>query len=128
MYHVGDFIIRVKNAYRARRQQLVMPYSSINKAVAGVLVKKGFLAKVEEGEDKGHKQLVVSLRYENRKPAMHDVVLISKPSLRIYIDKQTIAADKDKAMTAIVSTSSGIMTGKDALKKGVGGELLFKIW
>lgn len=128
MYHVGDFIIRVKNAYKARRKELTMPFSTMTKAVAGVLVKEGFLAKVVEGEENGHKQLVVSLRYENRKPVMHDVRLISKPSLRVYVDKQTMTQDKDRTLTAIISTSNGIMTGREAVKKGIGGELLFKIW
>ncbi len=128
MYHVGDFILRIKNAYKARRKQVTMPFSNINTAIAKVLVKEGFLAKVDVNEEKGHKQIVVELRYENRRPALHEVKLISKPSLRVYRGNTDIAADKDRAMIAILSTSNGIMTGKEALKKGVGGELLFKIW
>lgn len=127
-YHVGDFIIRIKNGYRARRKSVVMPYSNINKAVAKVLVKEGFLAKVEENEDNGKRTILAHLRYENRKPTFHEVKLISKPALRVYVGSHDMQIDKDKAMTAIISTSSGIMTGKDAVKKGVGGELLFKIW
>jgi small subunit ribosomal protein S8 len=128
MYHTGDFIIRIKNAYRARRKQVEMPFSKNCKAIAQVLVKEGFLAKVETIEVEGRKTLVAHLRYENRKPVFHDVRMISKPSLRVYIGHNDITKDKDRALTAIVSTSSGIMTGKEAVKKGVGGELLFKIW
>lgn len=128
MYHVGDFILRIKNAYRARRKQVVMPYSNINTAVAKLLVKEGFLSKVEVGENEGHKRIILELRYENRRPAFREVKIISKPSLRVYKDREAIAADKDHVMTAVLSTSDGVMTGKEAKKKGIGGELLFKIW
>jgi small subunit ribosomal protein S8 len=128
MYHVGDFILRIKNAYLARLKQVTMPFSKINKAVAQVLIKEGYLASVQESEVDGKRILIAQLRYEDRKPAMHDVRLISKPSIRVYIDTTDIRKDKERSLTAIISTSSGIMTGKEALKKGVGGELLFKIW
>lgn len=128
MYHTGDFITRIKNAYRARRKQVLMPFSKSSKAIAQVLVKEGFLAKVEVTEEDNRKTLVAHLRYENRRPVFHEVKLISKPSLRVYVNKDDMAADKDRTMTAVVSTSSGVMTGKEAMKKGVGGELLFKIW
>ncbi len=128
MYHVGDFIFRIKNAYLARKKQVTMPFSKINKAVARVLIKEGFLAGVKEETISGKKVLVADLRYENRRPAMHDAVLISKPSLRVYFDTGNLKDVRDRTLTSIVSTSSGIMTGKDALKKGIGGEMLFKIW
>jgi small subunit ribosomal protein S8 len=104
-----------------------MPFSKSSKAIAQVLVKEGFLAKVEVTDENGKKTLLAYLRYENRRPVFHEVKLISKPSLRVYVGSNDIAADKDRAMTAVISTSNGIMTGKEAVKKGVGGELLFKI-
>lgn len=128
MYHVGDFITRIKNAYHARRKEVVMPYSTINAAIAKVLLAEGFLSKSEVGEGEGHKRIILELRYENRRPAFHEVKIISKPSLRVYKDHGDIARDKDRAMTAVFSTSEGVMTGKEAKKKGIGGELLFKIW
>ena len=112
----------------ARRKQLTMPFSKSSKSIAQVLVKEGFLSKVETSEVDGKKILIAHLRYENRKPVFHDVRLISKPSLRVYVGRDEIAADKDRTLTAVVSTSGGIMTGKEAIKKGMGGELLFKIW
>ncbi len=127
-YQVGDFIVRIKNAYLARQKQVTMPFSKINKAIAQVLVKEGYLAGVVEQDTDGKKALVAQLRYENRRPAMHDIRIISKPSVRVYVDNTDIKQDKERSLTAIISTSNGIMTGKEALKKGVGGELLFKIW
>lgn len=127
-YLIGDFILRIKNAYRARKREVVMPYSNVIKAIAKVLVKEGFLASVVEGETEGKRMLTVQLRYENRQPALHDVKIISKPSLRVYRDLSALVSDKDRAMMSILSTSTGILTGKEAKKKGVGGELLFKVW
>jgi small subunit ribosomal protein S8 len=128
MYHVGDFILRIKNAYLARKKQVVMPYSNINKAVAQTLIKEGFLSGVKEGEVDNKRVIIADLRYENRRPVMNDVKLISKPSIRVYLDTNGLRTDKDRALTSILSTSHGVMTGKQALKKGIGGELLFKIW
>lgn len=128
-YHVADFILRLKNASLARRKQVMMPYSNINKAIGKTLVREGFLAEIKEETVDGKKSLVAQLRYENRRPVINDVVIISKPSLRVYMNARDIrsAAGRD-AMTAIVSTNAGVMTGKDAAKKGVGGELLFRVW
>jgi small subunit ribosomal protein S8 len=128
MYHVGDYITRIKNSYHARKKQFVMPYSNINKAIGSLLVKEGFLAKVEESNINGKRTLISYLRYEDRKPALQDVKLISKPSVRVYYDLEQMTKDKDRASTVIISTSSGILTGTQAKKKGVGGELLFRIW
>ena len=128
-YHVSDFVMRIKNAYMAHRKEVTMPYSNINKAIGKVLVKQGFISEIKEAEDQGHHALHVLLRYVRRKPVVTNVKIISKPSLRVYLGTTAIAKEQRKdAMTSIVSTSQGIMTGKEAKTKGVGGELLFKIW
>lgn len=129
-YQVADFMTRIKNAYLARRPSITMPYSNINKAIGKVLVKEGFISEIKEEKLKGKvASLQVALRYVRRKPVVTNVKIISKPSLRVYLDAKHLAKENRKdAMLAIISTSQGIMTGKDALKKGVGGELLFKIW
>ena len=127
-YHVADFLIRIKNASAARRKEVVMPYSNINKAIAKVLIKEGYLADVKEGEVDGKRNLTVGIRYAKRKPVVTAVEIISKPSLRRYIDNEAIRFEERKnALITVLSTSQGIMTGKDAMKKGIGGELLFKI-
>jgi len=129
MYHVADFILRIKNAYLARRREVIMPFSNINLGIAKVLVKNGFISDVSEEEVDGKKNIKVKLRYVRRKPVISDVKIISKPSLRVYVDNKKLAKeDKKDAMTTILTTSQGIMTGKEAKQKGVGGELLFKVW
>jgi small subunit ribosomal protein S8 len=127
-YVIGDFIIQLKNAALAHRKAVVAPYANISKAIAQVLKKEGFVDSVTEETVDGKRMLSVALRYQRRKPAITDIYLVSKPSLRTYVASHEIASKQGRAATAILSTNVGILTGKDAIKKGVGGELLFKIW
>lgn len=123
-----DFIIQLKNAAGARKKAVTLPYANIKKAVAKVLIKEGFLDSVKEETVEGKRQLTVNLRFQRRKPAITDVVLFSKPSLRRYVTASEIGKIQGKATTAVLSTNVGVLSGKEAIKKGVGGELLFKIW
>lgn len=127
-YSVGDFVIQLKNAALARKRQVVVRYSNIAKAIAKVLIKEGFVETVTEEKDGTKRMLVVKLRYQRRKPSITNVALISKPSLRAYVPTKEIGASQGRSTTAILSTNVGVITGKEAIKKGVGGELLFKIW
>ena len=128
-HSVSDFLIRIKNASLARRHEVVMPYSNINKEIAKVLRKEGFLSEVKEVKDGVKKTLSVEIAYEKRKPVLTDVVIISKPSLRVYKPSKEIKGIEIRGRhKVIMSTSQGVMTGEDARKKGIGGEILFKIW
>ena len=127
-YTIGDFIIQLKNAALARKKELYMPFSKLKKAVGKVLIKEGFLEEIKEEEIEGKKILYVKLRYQRRKPALTNVKIVSKPSLRIYVGSGEINKHQGRAMTAILSTNNGILTGKQAIKKKIGGELLFKVW
>lgn len=127
-YVIGDFVIQLKNAALANRKSVVAPYANMSKAVALVLKKEGFLDSITEEIVDGRKMLSVTLRYQRRKPAITDIDLVSKPSLRTYIGATEIGSKQGRSSTAILSTNKGILAGNDAIKKGVGGELLFKIW
>jgi small subunit ribosomal protein S8 len=127
-YVIGDFVIQLKNAALAHRKAVVAPYANISKSVAKVLKKEGFVDAIAEEVIDGRRMLSVSLRYQRRKPAITDIDLVSKPSLRTYVASNEIARKQGRASTAVLSTNIGILTGNDAIKKGVGGELLFKIW
>jgi small subunit ribosomal protein S8 len=126
MYH--DFVIQLKNAALARKKDITTPYANMSKSIAKALVKEGFLETVKEETEDGRKHLAIRLRYQSRKPAITDVLLVSKPSLRRYVSASEIVRIQGKAAVAIISTNAGILSGKEAIKKGVGGELLFKIW
>lgn len=126
---ISDFIIRIKNAARARRKTVILPYSGLTKDVADVLVKEGFLDTVKEQQEENKRSLVATITYEKLMPRFTDVVILSKPSLRKYARKTDAASLRGKGLgVTVVSTSQGVMTGKEAFQKGVGGELLFKIW
>ena len=128
-HSVSDFIIRIKNASLARRKSVVLPYSRLNKAIGNVLVTEKFLDDIQEEETDKKKVLTAVIRYERRTPVLTDVIIFSKPSLRIYSEAKNIQTVVKRGRgIAILSTSSGVMTAKDAQKKGVGGEVLFKIW
>lgn len=127
-YVIGDFVIQLKNAALAHRKSVVAPYANISKSVAQVLKKEGFVDAVSEETIEGKRMLSVILRYQRRKPAITDIYLVSKPSLRTYVGASEIASKQGRAAIAILSTNVGILTGNEAIKKGVGGELLFKIW
>lgn len=128
-HKVSDLVIRIKNAAMARRRTVELPYSKLCLAIAKTLVKEKYLEDVKEQADKGKKSLIATIAYDKRMPVFTDVTILSKPSLRVYGRATRKHELEGKGLgTTVVSTSSGVMTGKEAVKKGVGGELLFRIW
>lgn len=126
---VIDLIIRIKNAAKAQRRELVLPFSNLNKEVAKVLVKEGFLVEIKEEKKGNIKNLRIEIAYDRRIPRLYDTSIISKPSLKKYVNSKDIARIENKGKrTLIISTSQGVMTGKEAIKKNLGGEVLFAIW
>lgn len=124
-----DFVIRIKNASKARRREVVLPYSKLNREIGKVLVKQGFLEDIKEEESQGKKFLKATLKFEKRTPVLVGTMIISKPSLRIYeASKKLHDLEKKGNKIIIISTNQGIMTGKEARKKGLGGEVLFALW
>lgn len=128
-YHIADFAIKIKNAALARRRTVVMPYSRAIKEIGAILVKEGFLKDIKEQVKDDKKVFVATLTYEKRVPAVSNVAIVSKPSLRIYTSAKQILKLRGSSLgIAILSTSQGYMTAKKAVKKGIGGEMLFRMW
>lgn len=128
-YRISDLIIRIKNAARARRKQVVLDNIKINKAICKVLVTEGFLDSFENEVMEGKKVLVAQIKYDKRNAVLTDVLVVSKPSLRKYTTAAALPQIQRKGRhTIILSTNKGIMTGTQALKKNMGGEVLFRIW
>ena len=128
---IADALIRIKNAYMARRAETVLPHSKIVKAICVVLEKEGYLSshkEIEVGAKKQFKGLSVELRYEKRMPAVSDVKRISKPGLRVYKGKTALPYVLNGMGIALISTPRGVMTDKQARKEGVGGEILAYVW
>ena len=120
-----DFIIKLKNAQAAGKTFLKIPYTKMDRAVANLLEKKGFLKKVEV---KGRTPKKIIKTYLNSNHPIKGVQLISKPSRRIYKKYKELRSVKSGYGTLIVSTPEGILPGEEAQKMKVGGQLLFKIW
>lgn len=118
-YPVGDFLIRLKNASLGGHKSLIVPVTKQIKAVSVLLKKEGFLESIEE--QKG--ELSLRLTFYRKAPLLTDLKLISKPGLRVYKSAQELSLIRSPSVY-IVSTSGGLMTGREAAKKGIGGEVI----
>lgn len=124
---IADFLTRIRNAQRARRETLTAPSSRIKFAIAKILEREGFLESVAEETDGPRKTLVVKLKYQNGTGAIHTIRRVSKPGLRIYRGSRELPRVLNDLGIAIVSTPSGLMTNKDARRRKLGGEVLCEI-
>lgn len=125
---ISNMIITLKNAGAVGRESVLLPYSKLKEAVAKTLEKEGYLKSVEVKEVKGKKSLAIGLLFDGRMPKITGVQRISKPSKRIYRKAAEMRPVKNGYGALIVSTSNGVMTGRDAKKASLGGEALFSIW
>lgn len=124
---IADMLVRIKNASMAGRASIIVPYSKLKEQVAKILEQEGYIASAEKnGEVKPN--LIIQLRYQNKRPVITDLKRKSKPGLRQYVAKDSIPTVLGGMGISILSTSAGIMTGNEAKKRGIGGELLCVIW
>jgi small subunit ribosomal protein S8 len=125
---IADMIIRVKNAYLARRDEVIIPHSKVKEAIAVLLKREKYVGEIEVKTETLPKQLVLKLVYVNGMPVVNSVKRLSKPGLRKYSGSKSIPRSLGGYGITIISTSQGVMTDKEARKKGIGGELLCSIW
>lgn len=126
---IADMLIRIKNAYLASKEKVVVPSSKVLKAVAEVLREAGYLADVKTiKNEKNQESLELTLLYSGVTPALTDLKRVSKPGCRIYVTAAKIPAVLHGYGLAILSTSQGILAGNVAKQKGLGGELLAEVW
>lgn len=125
---IGDMLAQIKNAALIGKRKIVLPYSRVKQEVAQILVKEGYLASWEKDGEAPKFGLKLELKYEHKRSVITDIKRISKPGLRWYVNKQMIPKVLGGMGIAVLSTSSGIMTGREAHKKSIGGELLFEMW
>jgi small subunit ribosomal protein S8 len=126
---VADLLIRLKNASEAKHKSLTVPSSKMVVLVLKVLKKEGFLKDFEEIEIEAKSFVKIHLRYGTSKEGyILGVKRISKPGRRVYVNKDQLPKVLDGFGTAIISTSKGIMSDKDARNIGLGGEVLCFIW
>ena|SRR3990167_5987093 len=125
---ISNMIIQIKNAGPAGHDSVSIPYSKLKHSIASVLKAEKFVKDVEEGTKGGKKVLNISLFSESRVPKIQGVKRLSKPSKRIYHKSSDIRGVKSGYGALIISTSAGVMSGREAKKAGLGGEALFNIW
>jgi len=126
---IADMITRIKNSSEAGGDFAVVPYSKIKMALATILKKEGFIKEVTKKGKKVNKNLEVELLYdENKRPKIKGINRISKLSRRVYSKSKDLRPIKNRLSKIIVSTSKGIMTGREAREANLGGEILFEIW
>lgn len=121
-------LIQIKNAQQAKMETVKIPYSKINEQVVDILVKNGYLENSDKKGRSPKKIIDIKLKYDDNKGVINDIRLISKSSRRVYIGYKDIRPSKQGYGLLVLSTPKGIMTGKEARKSKMGGELMFEIW
>lgn len=123
---IGDFLVRLKNASKVRRDSVLVPASNMNTELAKLLKKEGYIADFEKRPKRN--ALEVMLVYKEGVSAINDAKRISKPSRRMYMGVRDIKPVKRGRGILVLSTPKGLLTGRDATKERVGGEVLFELW
>ncbi len=128
MYY--DLLPKIKNAIQARKDKMVVPFSRMDLAVLSVLAEHGYIKSAEKETTASGKKSVIIIRLGAKTKAarMDDFKMVSKPSRHFYKDYRSLRPVRQGHGMAVLSTSKGIMTGKEARKQKVGGEYLFEIW
>lgn len=127
---IADMLTRIRNASLARHQKTEVLSTNMTRSIAKVLQEEGFIAEFEEVGEGVNKKLAIALKYKgkNRQPIIKALKRVSKPGLRVYSNRKELPRVLGGIGIAIISTSSGIMTDRDARRQGVGGEVLCYVW
>jgi small subunit ribosomal protein S8 len=125
---IADFLARLKNSVRARKETFNAPYSRMKADIAKILKEEGFIWNYETDTTGAHPQLVVTNRFEGKTAALTDLRRVSKPGRRRYVGSQDVPKVIKGFGIAIVSTPKGVMSGAKARRANVGGEYLAEVW
>jgi small subunit ribosomal protein S8 len=126
---IADFLTRLRNANTAHHDTVMIPFSKLKSHIAEILLAEGYIASWTVQDAEVGKNLLVTLKYgPNRERALAGVKRVSKPGLRVYAKSTNLPKVLGGLGVAILSTSSGLLTDKQAAKKGVGGEVLAYVW
>jgi len=126
---IADMLTRVKNAIMAEKKDVAIPLSTIKLEIAKILKEEGYIANFRVDKAQLPAQLFVELKYSSKK---HNVIeglkRVSKPGRRVYAEVGSIPKVLDGLGVAVISTSQGIVTGKECKKRNIGGEVLLYVW
>ena len=126
---VADMLTRIRNACRAQHKTVDVPSSKMKEAIAQLLKREGYIEDCEILPDNKQNVLRVRLKYlEDKRNAIEGIRRVSKPSIRVYVNRREIRPVRKHMGVAILSTTQGILTDREARAKGVGGEVLCEVW
>lgn len=126
---IADMLTRLRNANSAHHESVSMPYSKLKAAIAQILKDEGYIAGIDVEDARVGKTLTLKLKYSARRErAIGGIQRVSKPGLRVYAKSTSLPKVRGGLGVAILSTSSGLLTDRQAADKGVGGEVLAYIW
>ncbi|HIV26547.1 MAG TPA: 30S ribosomal protein S8 [Candidatus Ornithocaccomicrobium faecavium] len=126
---IADMLTRIRNALIARHDTVTLPASNMKKAIAKILLDEGYVKSIDFIDDDVQGQIKIVLKYvQGKQPVIKGLKRISKPGLRVYARREELPKVLGGLGVAIISTSKGIMTDKEARNAGIGGEVLAYIW
>ncbi|MGD0795472.1 MAG: 30S ribosomal protein S8 [Dehalococcoidales bacterium] len=126
---IADLLTRIRNAGMVKHDSVIVPASKMKLAIAKILKEEGFIIDYEVVKGKPHREIKIQLRYlENNRPAISGLKRVSKPGLRVYVQKKEIPRVYGGMGIAIISTPGGLRTGHQAWRQSTGGELLCYVW
>lgn len=126
---IADMLTRIRNANTALHDQVEMPASGLKAEVARVLKDQGYISDFELREGRVGQDLVIRLKYSSdRRRVISGLQRVSKPGRRVYVDKTTIPRVLGGMGVAVISTSQGVITGHEARRRGIGGEVICSVW
>ena len=126
---IADMLTRIRNAVMVQHDSVLIPASRMKLAISRSLKDEGFIRDYEVLKGKPHRVIKIHLKYDDKnQPVLSGLERVSKPGLRIYVGRKEIPRVFGGLGIAIVSTSKGVMTGQQAWRQGIGGELLCYVW
>jgi small subunit ribosomal protein S8 len=129
---IADMLTRIRNAVTAKHEQVTIPASKLKLAIADVLKSEGFIRSYDVVEEGPRRFMKVQLNYTGntgkKEPVLNGLQRVSKPGLRVYVQKREIPRVYGGLGIAILSTPQGVMTGQDAWRRSIGGEIICYVW
>lgn len=126
--NIADFITRIRNAGAAGHKTVESPCSSLKMAIAEILKDNGYIADYEKIDDGIQGSIKLTLKYYNKQHVIKELIRVSKPGRRVYVASDKLPRVRNGLGTAVISTSIGVMSDKQARKSNVGGEILLTVW
>lgn len=126
---IADLLTRLRNGARARKEQVLIPWSVVKSRIVELLTAEGYLKEFSVVEQEGRRMLRVWLKYDaQNRPAITGIKRVSRPSLRIYVGSKEIPALRGGLGVNVISTPAGILSDREARRRNVGGELMLAVW